>query len=320
MDDCYGEGILRVIKFMQNMTRQNGSLFAYISTTPERARWGVEVLGSGYALTPSHQHYPAPGHPADHDFDFQSGRTLQTLQILFISEGGGWIQMESRRRQFVSAESVIFLLPGIWHRYKPDPKTGWTEYWVELDGWVVRRLIEEGVINDRQCVFQNVGDTGIAELLQKLHALLTGDREYTVPELANTAHRLLGLCSELPGAGSPPSRAAGIVRRAEEHLSEHHREGIELEALARKLGVGYSSFRRIFREQTGISPWQYLLRSRLAHARRLLASGDETVASIAEMVGFGSAFHFSSAFKKNHGVSPGNWRKKNKGSPGAPGV
>jgi AraC-like DNA-binding protein len=292
------------------MTHHKSDYFVYISTTPERARWGVEVLGSGFANIAPDQSYPAPGHPSDHHFDFKYGRSLQALQILFIAEGSGWLQTESRQRQRISAESVVFLLPGVWHRYQPDPKIGWKEHWVELDGWVVRRLIEDGVINNRQCVFQSVESSGIADLFEKLRDLLTGRRQYTVPELANTAHELLGLCSELPNAGKNPPRIAGVVRRAEKHLSVHQSENVDLEALARKLGVGYSYFRRIFREQTGLSPWQYLLRSRLACARRIMASGEETLASIAETAGFASAFHLSSAFKKVHGVSPDIWRRQ----------
>jgi len=303
-------GIVRVIICIQKMTPIKSDYFVYISTTPERARWGVELLGFGFAKIAHHQPYPAPGHPSDHHFDFEKGRSLQALQILFVAEGSGWLQTESRQRQRISAESVVFLLPGVWHSYRPDPKTGWKEHWVELDGWVVRRLIEEGVINSRQCVFQSVESSGVAELFEKLHSLLTGRRQYTVPELANTAHELLGVCAELPNAAKTPSRIAGVVRRAEEHLAEHQSENVDLEALARKLGVGYSYFRRIFREQTGLSPWQYLLRSRLARARRLMTSGEETLASIAETAGFGSAFHLSSAFKKAHGVSPDIWRKQ----------
>jgi len=303
-------GILRVIICIQKMTQSKSDYFVYISTTPERARWGIEVLGSGFTKIAPHQKYPAPGHPSDHHFDFKNGRTLQALQILFIEEGSGWLQTESRQRQRISAESVVFLLPGVWHRYRPDPKTGWKEHWVELDGWVARRLIEEGVINSRQCLFQGVESSGIAELFEKLHALLTGRRQYTVPELANTAHELLGRCAELPNAAKNPSRITGLVRRAEEHLTEHQSENVDLEALSKKLGVGYSYFRRIFREQTGLSPWQYLLRSRLASARRLMSSGGETLASIAETAGFGSAFHLSSAFKKAHGLSPDIWRKQ----------
>jgi AraC-like DNA-binding protein len=297
------------------MTQSKSDYFVYISSTPERARWGIEVLGYGFSKVAPHQPYPDAGHPPDHYFDFKNGRTLQALQILFIAEGSGWLHTESRHRQRISAASVVFLLPGVWHSYRPDSKTGWKEHWVELDGWVVRRLIVEGVIDNRLCAFQGVESSGIEELYEKLHALLTGRRQYTVPELANTAHELLGLCVELPNAGKAPSRIAGVVRRAEEHLAEHQSENVDLEALAKKLGVGYSYFRRIFREQTGLSPWQYLLRSRLARAKRIMASGDETLASIAESAGFGSAFHLSSAFKKAHNVSPDTWRKQIKASP-----
>jgi hypothetical protein len=53
------------------MTQSKSDYFVYISTTPERARWGVEVLGSGFAKIAPHQTYPAPGHPSDHHFDFK---------------------------------------------------------------------------------------------------------------------------------------------------------------------------------------------------------------------------------------------------------
>lgn len=299
-----------MIIHIQKMTPTRNDYFVYISTTPERARWGVEILGCGFTKVDHDTPYPAPGHPSDHDFDFEKGRTLQALQVLFIAQGSGWLKLASKKRQRIAAGSVVFLLPGVWHSYKPDPKTGWTEHWMEVDGWVVRRLIEDGVISIRQCVLQGVGEIGVVELFDKLHSLLRGRHQYTVPELANAAHKLLGLCTELQNTGEIPSRISALVRRAEEHLAAQSMENVDLEALARRLGVGYSYFRRIFREQTGLSPWQYLLRSRLARARRLLSSGNETLASVAETSGFGSAFHLSAAFKKAHGISPDAWRKQ----------
>jgi AraC-like ligand binding domain len=41
----------------------------------------------------------------------------------------------------VDAGQVIFLFPGVWHRYRPDEKTGWDEHWVGFDGDVARRWV-----------------------------------------------------------------------------------------------------------------------------------------------------------------------------------
>jgi AraC-like DNA-binding protein len=291
------------------MTHTYHDYFVYIPGTPERARWGVEIRGCGRARFSPRQSYPPEGHPSDHHFNYQKGRTLQALQIVFVAEGQGWLETATRGRQRVSTGSVFFLLPGEWHRYRPDPKTGWKEHWVELNGWVVRCLIEEGILDARQCLFRNAGATEIEELFEKLHLMLAGRHDYAVPELASTAHRLLGICAELPNAGGRQSKTPALVRRAEEHLATHSGEAVDLKTLARKLGVGYSYFRRIFRDQTGLSPWQYLLRSRLARARRIMASSDETLAAISETAGFSSAFHLSAAFKKAYGLSPEAWRK-----------
>jgi len=282
----------------------------YFSSTPERGRWGVEVLGCGFAKIAPGQAYPPPGHPAHHHFDYKNGRTLEALQILLVPEGGGWLETSSRGRQKILAGSVVFLMPGEWHRYRPDRKTGWSEHWVELDGWVVRSLIEGGVLTARQCLFQKLATAGMEEHFEMLHPLVSGRRSYAVSELAHIAHRLLGHYAELPNAGKAQSRLLALVRRAENQLSAPHGAKVDLEALARKLGVGYSYFRRVFREQTGLSPWQYLLNARLARAKRLLASSEETLAAVAEATGFGSAFHFSAAFKKAHRLSPSTWRKQ----------
>jgi hypothetical protein len=79
-------GILRLSISIQKMTPRKGDYFVYVSTTPEWARWGVEVLEFEVAKIAPNQPYPAPRHPSDHHFDFKNGRTLQALQILFVED------------------------------------------------------------------------------------------------------------------------------------------------------------------------------------------------------------------------------------------
>jgi transcriptional regulator GlxA family with amidase domain len=127
--------------------------------------------------------------------------------------------------------------------------------------------------------------------------------------LSADALRLIALCvrsGQNPGSPAPIQRA---VSEAERYLGEHHAEPVNVEALAAKLGVAYSHFRRAFRAQTGFSPWKYVMHMRLTRARRMLASSDAKLDDIAGRVGFSSGFHLSKAFKLAYGESPDQWRR-----------
>ena len=71
------------------MPHKQKDYFLYLPRTPERERWGVEVLGGGFARIPAKIYYPPTGHPTDHSFNFEKGRVLQSLQILCVTEGKG---------------------------------------------------------------------------------------------------------------------------------------------------------------------------------------------------------------------------------------
>ena len=69
------------------MTQDPKNYFVYLPSTPERSRWGVEILGAGFTDFPPKKGYPPEGHPSDHSFDFKKGRTLRSFQILCITSG-----------------------------------------------------------------------------------------------------------------------------------------------------------------------------------------------------------------------------------------
>jgi transcriptional regulator GlxA family with amidase domain len=73
--------------------------------------------------------------------------------------------------------------------------------------------------------------------------------------------------------------------------------------------MGYSSFRKAFKQITGESPNQYHLNLRLNRAKDLLMTTILNINEIADQTGFESVFYFSKLFKKKNGVSPHNFRK-----------
>jgi hypothetical protein len=115
----------------------------YLVKPPESEAWGIAVTGCGRQTCPAGSPYPPAGHPADHHFSWANGRVLGAGQIVFIAEGRGVFESRATGRVDVPAGTALVVLPGVWHRYAPDPETGWTEQWIELQGSTPDRLLVE---------------------------------------------------------------------------------------------------------------------------------------------------------------------------------
>jgi AraC-like DNA-binding protein len=88
---------------------------------------------------------------------------------------------------------------------------------------------------------------------------------------------------------------------------------IDLDAAASQAGISPFHFLRLFAKVLGVTPHQYLVRSRLRHAARLLADEDIAVTDVAYDVGFGDLSNFVRTFHRAAGVSPGAFREAARG-------
>jgi AraC-like DNA-binding protein len=91
-----------------------------------------------------------------------------------------------------------------------------------------------------------------------------------------------------------------------------HQE-INLDATANQAGISPFHFLRLFAKVLGVTPHQYLLRSRLRHAARLLTDEDTAITDIAFDVGFADLSNFVRTFHRAAGFSPGAFREAARG-------
>jgi AraC-like DNA-binding protein len=88
----------------------------------------------------------------------------------------------------------------------------------------------------------------------------------------------------------------------------------ELAALS---GLSRAAFARIFQLALGQAPMQYLTEWRMTLARDHLRAGELTLAQIGARTGYASPYAFATAFRRHHGVPPGQWRQKQTTNPQA---
>lgn len=96
-------------------------------------------------------------------------------------------------------------------------------------------------------------------------------------------------------------------------MREKTGDDVTPESIAKTLNIGYSWFRRVFKQYTGFSPAQYQLEIKLQKSKELLASTVLPVKEIAFHLNFESASYFVTFFKSKTGLSPGEYRDKIKG-------
>jgi len=117
-------------------------------------------------------------------------------------------------------------------------------------------------------------------------------------------------------AQKPANATARDRRRAVETAlwidAQSNRE-IELEDAAAQAGVSPFHFLRLFSSVLGVTPHQYLVRSRLRHAARLLADDERAVTDVAYDVGFADLSNFVRTFHRAAGVSPLKFRQASRG-------
>lgn len=291
------------------MLTPSADFFCYLPYLPEAEDWGLAVTAGGRVRTAPGAAYPPAGHPSDHQFAWNEGRVLGAWQIVVIVSGRGCFESAATKPAGISAGTALILFPGVWHRYAPDPATGWSERWIELRGPVLKRLQKAGQLSP-DAPFRRLGKASeIDALLTRIHARLREPARGFDPEPGAWALQILAqlhATTRRRDAADPMSR---LIARAERTLAERIETPPPMESLAKELGVAYSHFRREFKARTGLPPKQYLLRLRLEKARRLLGNTPDSVKTIADRLGFNSPFHLSAAFKKEFGVSPAHWRR-----------
>ena len=117
-------------------------------------------------------------------------------------------------------------------------------------------------------------------------------------------------------AAKPMKAAMRDRRRAVETalwIDAHSHRPIDLEDAAAQAGISPFHFLRLFSDVLGVTPHQYLVRSRLRHAARRLADDDSPITDIAYDVGFGDLSNFVRTFHRAAGVSPLRFRQASRG-------
>ena len=106
-----------------------------------------------------------------------------------------------------------------------------------------------------------------------------------------------------------PDPAREPFMRVREYVDAHLGTRLDVDALARIVGLSASHFSRSFQKAVGMSPHRYVVQCRVIRAQELLATTQLPLAEIALTSGFSDQSHFSRRFHELIGVPPRKFRR-----------
>lgn len=243
--------------------------------------------------------------------------------LLTYVEEGSCIVKRGSREFLAEAGSFFFLDCREFHGYRSAGSDGYRSLWLHFDGSTCKdffHTIQQGL----GTVFTLRPNLQQA-LVKGLNEIYATFRSQTVIQEARfslqIASMLTLLANSLSGAakGWPflvdtgcDAYAPSGVQRAVSYIAEHYAEPLKLPLLAERALVSTSHFIRLFTQEMGVTPYQYLITTRLAAAKWLLLTTRQSVKEISFQTGFNDENAFCICFKKHEGLSPSSYRKQQK--------
>jgi AraC family transcriptional regulator len=99
------------------------------------------------------------------------------------------------------------------------------------------------------------------------------------------------------------------LQQAVEYINDHLGEDLSLKEIANQVSMSQYHFSRLFKQSTGLTPWQYVVQIRLKTAKQLLAMQKLSMAEISERLGFANQQQFTTFFRKHMGATPTAYRQ-----------
>src|ERR1700716_376879 len=185
-----------------------------------------------------------------------------------------------------------------------------------LSFFLTPELVE--AIGDRAEVWQIGSAPPLPELMvlgELAQAAADGRSDIGLDEVGQVfASRFVEVVSgraRAPAGPNPGARPRGVETAL--WIDAHSHRQIDLEHAAGQANISPFHFLRLFSSVLGVTPHQYLVRSRLRHAARLLADDERSVTNVAYDVGFGDLSNFVRTFHRAAGVSPLRFRQASRG-------
>ncbi|OGX61532.1 MAG: AraC family transcriptional regulator [Paenibacillus sp. RIFOXYA1_FULL_44_5] len=238
-------------------------------------------------------------------------QVLDYYLVHFILSGEG--RFHCRGHEYIlGAGDSFFIFPGELASYISDEQNPWCYRWIGFKGSHANQFLQQINISADHSVITGKNNRRIPALFHQIQQLFQFNQSNCDMKAGGYMRLLLSEYAQNMNNSATqfPESAKEIelqIEQAIRWLTLQYSQQISIENMAQMLGYHRTHLSRMFKQYTGLSPMNFLLKIRMERAKLLLHER-LTIEQVASSVGFPDALYFSKQFKKWHGSSPKEFR------------
>ena len=236
----------------------------------------------------------------------------------FVLSGTGKLMADNAKGETqtyqIKSGQGFMIFPRQITTYIADQHLPWEYVWVEFDGLRAKEIVELAGLSLDNPVYR-AHSKELREEMKKEMLYMAEHGDESPFHLIGHLYLFIDYMSR--SSVSMRLSIEGRVRdfyikEALTYIEQNFQNDISVEGIAKSCGLNRSYFGRIFKDAIGKSPKEFIMDYRMVKATELLKLTDLTIGDIGNAVGYPNQLHFSRAFKHTYGMSPREWRNKNK--------
>lgn len=224
----------------------------------------------------------------------------------YVISGKGYLEVDGNKYSLNEGD-VYILEPGKAHRYYSDKKDPFKKIWINIFGDffidIFKRLGIWGKVH-----FPNMNCLEIFYELHNLTNISTNSDDICI----KAASILFKLVCTIADSQRQLSIKSSVAKSVKQILDANIYSNITTAELVTSLNISKSKIIKEFKDVFGVTPHNYLLTQKITIAKNMLIRTDFTIAEISEKLALNDAHYFSRLFLKKAGITPSDFRKKNR--------
>lgn len=239
------------------------------------------------------------------------GPAVRSCNIIhFVLSGKGYFTAGGKTYQICGGQAFI-IYEGEKIEYHADKATPWSYVWIDFSGEASEAILSKTGFSENCRVTPTMDTEVFKEVFGRLRKRAFTDSEKLMR--LSAFFELVSLISESLPNKAERWRADGIAEIAKRLINENFTSTeCRVEKIAEIIGISRSQLYRAFMDKYGISPKEYIGSLRIDSAKKLLSRTEMSVSEVSYSSGFAEPLYFSSCFRKATGVSPLEFKKKQK--------